>query len=76
MGNNMRAERVRKGLTQTELANTLGVTQLTVSRWESGECEPSAKSLVNMASLYGCTVEYLLDIVSLPNERMASPITN
>lgn len=76
MGNNMRAERVRKGLTQTELANTLGVTQITVSRWESGECEPSAKSLVSMTSLYGCSAEYLLDMVDLPNDRIAPLTTN
>lgn len=74
MGKNMRAERVRNGLTQTELANKLGVTQLTVSRWESGECEPSAKSLVGMTSLYDCTPEYLLDLVNHPNERL-TPLT-
>lgn len=76
MGNNMRAERVRRGLTQTELADMLGVTQMTVCRWETGECEPSAAKLVSMTSLYGCSAEYLLDMVELPNQRLAPMISN
>lgn len=57
---NMRAERVRLGLTQTELAERLGVTQMTVVRWESGETIPSAMSLLGLSKLYGCAPEYLL----------------
>lgn len=71
MGNNIRAERVRRGLTQSELGELLGVTQLTVSRWEQGDCEPSGRKLVRLSNYFGCSPEYLLDMVSMPNERLA-----
>ncbi len=35
--------REKKFLTQSELAKELGVTLLTVSRWETGKFEPNMK---------------------------------
>lgn len=36
IGDNIRTARKRKGFTQEELANQIGVTSQAVSRWESG----------------------------------------
>lgn len=57
---NMRSERVRAGLTIEQAAERLGVHKNSVRRWETGESEPMAGALVDMAHLYGCTPEYLL----------------
>ena len=38
----LRALRVRDGLTQTELAQVLGVSYASVSRWENGLARPSS----------------------------------
>lgn len=35
-GHTLKIERVKLGLSQVELAERLGVTQNTISRWESG----------------------------------------
>lgn len=47
-------------LTQTEVAKMLGVSQSTVSMWESGESKPRTEKLVALARLYKCTVDDLL----------------
>lgn len=39
------------GLTQQELADTLGCHQVTVARWESGEQAPRGKRLTALQSL-------------------------
>ena len=40
VGYNIALYRKSKGLTQTELADKLGVTNKAVSKWESGQCYP------------------------------------
>lgn len=37
--------RRRLGLTQAKLAARLGVSWLTISRWENGKCQPSPLAL-------------------------------
>ena len=49
------AYRARHGLTQTELAQSLSVTQQTVSRWESGNQTPDAKAQQLLRSVIGLT---------------------
>lgn len=39
------AARRRKGLTQSQLAELVGVDQALVSRWESGKVKPNAESM-------------------------------
>lgn len=43
--------RKKLGLTQEKLAETLGVSLNTVSRWERGEVSPSAKNLAALEKL-------------------------
>lgn len=76
MGNNIRAERARRGLTQSALADIVGVVPMSIARWETGTAEPSVRHLFKMAQLFDCTPEYLLDMVELPNQRLAPMISN
>ena len=57
---NIASERVRKGLTQAELADRLGVSVATVKSWEQSRSEPKGSSICEMADLFGCTSDYLL----------------
>lgn len=52
--------RKQKGLTQEELANALGVTNQSVSKWESAQCCPDIQLLPDIAELFDVSVGELL----------------
>jgi len=47
------------GFTMTELADRMGVSVATVSRWENGEDSPAAPRLPLLADTLGCTIDQL-----------------
>lgn len=49
----IRSLRKGAGMTQKELADKLGVTITTVSRWEKGEYVPSPRYIKQMAEMFG-----------------------
>ena len=53
--------RKEKGLTQEELAKTLGVSRQAVSRWESDLAFPETDKLTKLSKLFGVTVDWLLN---------------
>lgn len=55
--NELKAERIRKGISQKELANRLGVGSAWVYMRESGRREITLNELVRMAQVMGCTKE-------------------
>lgn len=46
--------REKKGLTQNDLAELIGVPQNTIARWESGAVIPREKSVEKLAKVLGC----------------------
>lgn len=52
--------RESRGMLQYELANRMGVSQASVSAWESGRAMPSAENLLKLADILECTVDALL----------------
>lgn len=56
---NLRRLRLDKGLTQEQLANRLGVSVQSVSRWECATTLPDVMLLPELARLYGVTVDDL-----------------
>ena len=52
--------RKEKGLTQSQLADELGVTDKAVSKWEVGESNPDISLLVKLAEIFDVTIDYLL----------------
>ena len=59
--NQFKRARLIAGLTQGELANKLGVSTVTVSKWEQGLSIPTVKRLKDVADALGTTVGKLLD---------------
>lgn len=59
-GNYLYALRRGAGMTQQELAEKLGVTNRTISKWETGETFPETSQLVPLADLFQVTVDELL----------------
>lgn len=52
--------RKAKGLTQSELAEKLGVTQQAVAKWEARTAMPSLANLLEMAKVLECSVDELV----------------
>jgi Predicted transcriptional regulators len=57
----MKIKELRKAanLNQVMLAERMGVTQSTVSSWETGSAMPAASTLPKLADLLGCTIDDL-----------------
>ena len=49
-------------LTQTKLAQVLGCTQQTYSRYESGEITIDIHSLIKLANFYNTSLDYLVGL--------------
>ena len=56
----IRANRKAAGLTQEQLAEAMGVTVGAVSKWESGATTPDLSSILELAALFGISVDVLL----------------
>ena len=73
---NFKAARLKSGLSATEVAKRLGVTQAAVSNWDAERKIPSIETLCKLADLYGVTTDYLLnragivDKISCQTERI------
>ena len=53
--------RKKKGLSQLELAEAIGVSRQAVSRWEVGSAIPSTSKIQALSILYGVPIEYLFN---------------
>lgn len=47
-------------LSQSELAEMVGVGQSTIAMWESGERMPRVKFLKKLSEIFGCSIDHLL----------------
>ena len=52
--------RLRSGMTQEFVAESLGVSRQAVSKWENGTSSPSTANLLALAKLYGISAAELL----------------
>ena len=57
---NIKDIRLLKGLTQSDVAAALGVSSVVYSRYETGKRQPSIDMLIQMADIFGVTVDFLL----------------
>ena len=56
----IKALRERDGYTQAELARLLGITRSSVNAWELGISVPSTQYVVELASIFKVSTDYLL----------------
>lgn len=54
--------REQKGMTQSELAKMLGITRSSVNAWEMGISAPSTQYIVELASFFNVSTDYLLGV--------------
>ena len=52
--------RKKNGWSQEELADRLGVSRQSVSKWEGAQAVPDMKKIIQMAEIFGVSTDYLL----------------
>ena len=60
IGQNIRALRKECGLSQTELAKKLNLSQDTISLWELDKALPDVLSVIAMSRIFNVTTDYIL----------------
>ena len=61
LGNSLFHARKRCGLSQEEVAEKLGVSRQTISKWETDETLPDIRQSKRMAVLYHVSLDELID---------------
>lgn len=61
LGDHLFRARKNKGLSQEMVAEKLGVSRQTISKWETDETLPDIRQSKNLAVLYGLSLDELID---------------
>ena len=61
LGNILFDARKKKGLSQEEVAEKLGVSRQTISKWETEETVPDIYQAKKLAKIYGLSLDELID---------------
>lgn len=56
----LKAQRIKYGLSQKNVAEKLGVSPSIISGYETGERTPSVDALLSLSYLFNCSTDYLL----------------
>lgn len=59
IGNQIRQLRLRRGITQEEMASHFGITAQAVSKWERGTASPDIGMLPGISAYFGVTIDEL-----------------
>ncbi|TGY65679.1 helix-turn-helix transcriptional regulator [Dubosiella muris] len=62
LGNNLFHARRKKGYSQEDVAERLGVSRQTISKWETGETIPDVFQAKTMARLYDIPLDELIEL--------------
>lgn len=63
----LKEERIKRGLTQTELAKALYLGQTSVSKYESGKQIPEMPTLQKISEFFSISIDYLLGKTDIKN---------
>lgn len=66
---NLKKYRIKKNLTQEEVAEFLGITPQSVSKWERGESYPDITFLPALANIYETSVDLLIGMDTIRAEE-------
>ncbi len=73
IGNQIKALRLRRGITQEAMAQHLGVTPQSVSKWERGATTPDIGLLPEISAYFGVTID---ELFALSDETRMERIQN
>ncbi|HEY8528634.1 MAG TPA: helix-turn-helix transcriptional regulator [Paenibacillaceae bacterium] len=66
-GKRLKQARGRRGLTQNQVAEMLGIDFTTLSKYENDKSQPDHQTLRELASMYEVSIDWLLTGERLPN---------
>ncbi|MBR5329621.1 MAG: helix-turn-helix transcriptional regulator, partial [Firmicutes bacterium] len=66
--------RKKKGWSQEELGECLGVSRQSVSKWETGLSQPDLDNILQMSEVFGVTTDYLLKDAPFPEDAVAEDV--
>ncbi len=69
LGEALKENRIRCQMTQEFVAETLGVSRQSVSKWENGSSDPNTSNLIALAKLYKISPEELLQQATESSEN-------
>ena len=69
LSENLKKYRIMKNLTQEEVADYLGVTAQSVSKWERAECYPDITFLPALANIFETSVDLLIGMDTIRAEE-------
>ena len=74
MGQKIKQLRFKAGLTQEQLAEQMGVSAQSVSKWETGASMPDISLLPILAETFGVSIDELFDLTR--EQRFLNPLSN
>ncbi len=69
LGEALKENRIRCQMTQEFVAETLGVSRQSVSKWENGSNDPNTSNLIALSKLYKISPEELLECATRTPEE-------
>ena len=78
-GENLKSLRKSKNISQEVLADKMGVSRQSVSKWETGEAYPEMNNIIALCTIFGCNINDLvnnnmIDLDSLDEEVKMSVV--
>ena len=69
--------RKKNGMSQEELAEKLGVSRQSISKWEGAQSVPDMSRILAMADLFGVSTDYLLrDDMEMPETAAPAAVSD
>ena len=72
MVKNLKQLRNKKGVSQQQLADRVGISQQSVNKYENHNIEPDITTLINLADYFSTSVDYLVGHTE--TDRMIEPV--
>ena len=69
LGEALKENRIRCQMTQEFVAETLGISRQSVSKWENGSSDPNTSNLIALSKLYKISPEELLECATRTPEE-------
>lgn len=69
----LQSYRKQRGMSQENLAESIGVSRQAVSKWESGQSYPEMEKMIVLSDLFGVSLDHLVKDIPEPLESSSHP---